>query len=101
MVTLRGALVGQGADDQADNGAGRDRGENGVATIIVMDPVISVWRIIQAPIVIIADYDRIGVVAVMPTDAIARDIAMVIDEAKGWPRVVIEGSVTTIVERPR
>ena len=93
--TRRGGLVGQGADDQANNGARGDRGENGVATVIVMHPVIAVWRIIQAPIVIVADNDRIGVVAIMPTDAIARHISAIIDEAKGRPRVIVEGAMTS------
>lgn len=96
-----GGLVGQSADDQANNGARGDRGEDGVATVMVMHPVIAVWRIIQAPIVIIANDDRIGVVAIMPTDPIAWHIVAIIDEAKGRPRVIIEGSVTTPVKGAR
>ena len=60
-----------------------------------MDPVITVRWIIKAPIIIVAYDDRIGVVPIMTPDPVARDIAAVIDKAKGRARVIIERTVST------
>ena len=74
----KGGSVRQRPNYQADNGPGGDGGENRVAAIVIMHPVIAVRRIIQTPIAIIANNDRITVVAIMTTDTIAWDIMTVI-----------------------
>ena len=51
---------------------------------MIMDPVMAIWRLIETPIIIVADNDRIIVVAIVSANAIARDIITVIDEAKRW-----------------
>ena len=89
------ALVGKGANHETDNGSGRDRCQHCVPTIIIVDPVIAARRIIEPPIIIVAYDDRIGVVPIMTTDPVTRDIAAVIDKAKGRARVIIERTVST------
>ena len=90
-------LVGEGADYETDNRPGRDRGQYGVSTIIIMDPVIAARRVIEAPIIIVSYDDRIGVIAVMTSDIIARHIMAIIHISERWPRVIIEWTVSTPV----
>ncbi len=75
-------LVGKGADHQANDGSSGDRCENGVTAIMIVDPVVSIWRLVEAPIIIVADNDRIIVIAIVPTNTIARDIIAIIDESE-------------------
>lgn len=90
-------LVGEGADYETDNCSGRDGGQYGVSTIIIMDPVIAARRVIEAPIIIVSYDDRIGVIAVMTSDIIARHIMAIIHISERWPRVIIEWTVSTPV----
>lgn len=92
-----GDLICQGTDHETNNGAGCDRSENRVATVIIVHPVIAMRRIIEAPIVIITDDNRIGVIAVITANPIGWDIMPVIDEPESWPRIVIERPVSTPV----
>ena len=66
-----------------------------------MHPVIAVRRIIKTPIAIVTDYDRMIMVSVMTPDPVARDIAAIIDVPEGWPRIIVERSVTTPIEGAR
>lgn len=99
-MACHGGLVGKGADHEPNDRTGCNRGQDSVAAIIIVDPVVSVWRFIQAPIIIVADDDRIVVVAIVPANPIARDIVAIIDEPKGWARVVVERTVSAIIEGP-
>ena len=96
-----GGLVGEGADHQADDRTGGNRSQDRIAAIIVMDPVITIRRLVQAPIIVITDDDRVIVVAIMSTNPVIRHIVSVIDKPKGRPRVVMERTVSTIIERAR
>lgn len=100
-TAIKEGLISQGAYDEANDGAGRNRGEDGVAAVIIMDPVIAIRRFIQAPIIVVPDDDRIGVVTVMAANPVSRYVVGIVHEAESRPRVVIEWSVTTIVERAR
>ena len=60
-----------------------------------MDPVIAARRVIEAPIIIVAYDDCIGVIAVMASDIVARHVVAIIHVSERWPRVVIEWAVST------
>ena len=45
-----------------------------------MDPVVTVRWVVKAPIIIVANDDRIVVIAIVTTDAVARYVMAVIDE---------------------
>ena len=89
------ALVGKGANHETDNGSGRDRCQHCVPTILIGDPVIAVRRIIEPPIIIVAYDDRIGVIAIMASDEIARHIVAIIHVSERWPRIIVEWTVPT------
>lgn len=101
FLGARGNLVGESANHEANNGSGCDGGENGVSTVIIVDPVIAVWRVIEAPIIIVANYDRVGVIAVISANVIARHIVTIIHKPEGWPRVIVEWTVSTPVTGAR
>ena len=61
---------------------------------------MAVWRIIQAPIIIVADDDRIRVVAIVAANVIARYIVAIVDIPEGRPRIIAEWPVPTIIEGP-
>ena len=82
-------LVRQSADHEADNRTGGDRGQDCVAAIIVVDPVIAIWRIIETPIIIVAYDDRVIMVAYVSTVPILGHIAAIIDIAEGRPRIIV------------
>ena len=94
-------LVGEGANHETNNGAGRDGCQYGVPTIIIVDPVIAVRRIIETPIIIVAYDDRIGVIAIMASDIIARHIVAIIHVSERWPRVIVEWTVSTPIRGAR
>lgn len=100
-MKLGAVLVGQGANNEPNDRTSGDRGEDRVAAIIVMDPVIAVWRIIETPIIIVANDDRVIMVAIISTNLIVRHIVAIIDIAEGWPRIIIERSVTTPIPGAR
>lgn len=91
-------LIGEGADHESDNGSGCNRGENRIAAIVIVDPVIAMRRVIKAPIIIVSDDDRVRVVAVISTDIIARHIVAIIHVSERRARVIIERTVSTPVE---
>ena len=62
---------------------------------------MSVWRIVESPVIIVADNDRIVVVAVMPANAIARRVIAIIDKIECRARIVIIWTVAAIVIRAR
>ena len=66
-----------------------------------MDPVITIRRLVQTPIIIITDDDCVVVIAIMPANPVSRHIMAIIDEAERWPRIVIEWTVATPVEGTR
>ena len=96
QVSLSG-LVGQGTDHEADNRARGNRGQDGIAAVIIVYPVIAVRRIIQAPIIIITNDDRITVVAIMAANPVTWHVIAIIHEAESWPRIIIERSVPVII----
>ena len=99
--SARGGLVGEGADHEANNCPGCDGGQNGVSTVIIMDPMIAMRRVIEAPIIVITDDDRVGVIAVISANVIARHIVAIIHKSEGWPRVIVEWTVPAPVKRTR
>ena len=88
-------LIGEGADHETDNGSGRNRGEYRIAAIVIVDPVIAMWRVIEAPIIIISDNDCVRVVAVIAANIVARHIVAIIHVSERWPRVIVEWTVST------
>ena len=78
-------LVGQRSDHETNDGTGGNRGEDRIAAVIIMHPVVAIWRFVEAPIIIISDDDRIIVVAIVTANPVARHIVAVIHEPEGWP----------------
>ena len=67
---------------------------------MVVDPVMAMWRVIQTPIAIIPDNNRIIVIAVMAANPITRCVIPVIIIAPD--RLIHDiGSVIAIIVTPR
>ena len=73
---MRGSVVGQGTDNEADNGAGRDRGEHRIPAMMVADPVMAGGRRVEAIGMIVGDVDRVLVRPIPAAHMIARRVAM-------------------------
>ena len=71
-TAYEGGLVSQGADDEANDSAGSDRGEDSVAAVVIVYPVMAIGRLVKTPIVIIPDYDRIVVVSIIAANPVSR-----------------------------
>ena len=72
------SVRGDGADHEAEDGAGRDRGQDGVAPVIVADPVIAARRVVKAIVAVVADVDGPArAIAVIVADIVARLVALI------------------------
>lgn len=76
-------IVGQRANDEADNGTGRDGCEHRVAIVPVTYPVIAARWIIQAVTVIVIDVDRLAVRAIIVPYGVAWPILAAVVGAIG------------------
>ena len=86
--TVSGSIVGDGANNKSDNGACCDRGEDGIAPVIIAHPVIATRRVIQAVIVIVAQIYGPAMRRIVSADIVARAVtitivAAILDRAAG------------------